>query len=68
MPPRPQELARKLKKLGFDEYPGRGAHRFFVHPDGRTTVISFHRRELKKPTYLAILKQAGVTEEEIQSM
>lgn len=64
MPPRPDEVIRKLKRLGFEEADAKGSHRFFRHPDGRKTVVAFHRKELKKGTYKAILKQANLTEEE----
>ncbi|MCS7069127.1 MAG: type II toxin-antitoxin system HicA family toxin [Meiothermus sp.] len=68
MPPKPDEVVRKLKRLGFEEADARGSHRFFRHPDGRRTVVAFHRKELKKGTWKAILKQIGLTEEEFNKL
>ena len=34
-----REMARILKKLGFEIKRQEGSHMFFEHPDGRTTVI-----------------------------
>lgn len=45
MPPRPVEVLRKPKRLGFEEVGGKGSHRVLLHPDGRRTVIPFHRKE-----------------------
>ncbi|MER3480869.1 MAG: toxin HicA [Meiothermus sp.] len=64
MPPRPEEVARKLRRAGFIERSAKGGHRFCQHPDGRTTVIPFHSGELPKGTFRKILKDAGISEEE----
>lgn len=37
-----EELIRILKKLGFEEIRQKGSHRFFRHPDGRSTVVPVH--------------------------
>jgi len=39
------ELAKILKKLGFEFKRQEGSHMFFEHPDGRTTVIPNHAGE-----------------------
>jgi len=39
------EIARILKKLGFNLMRQQGSHMFFKHPDGRTTVIPNHSGE-----------------------
>ena len=39
------ELAKILKKLGFEFKRQEGSHMFFQHPDGRTTVIPNHPGE-----------------------
>jgi predicted RNA binding protein YcfA (HicA-like mRNA interferase family) len=54
--------------LGFEESSSKGSHRTFSHPDGRSVVVAFHRRELKKGTYHAILKAVGLTEEEYRKL
>ncbi|MDX2008297.1 MAG: type II toxin-antitoxin system HicA family toxin [Meiothermus sp.] len=68
MPPRPSELARALLRLGFVERKAKGAHRFYQHPDGRTTVIPFHSGELPMGTFRKILKDIGMTVEEYQRL
>ena len=68
MPPKPEEVLRKLKRIGFEEEPGKGSHRIVLHPDGRRTVIPFHRKELKKGTYQKILKDIGLSEEEYRKL
>lgn len=40
-----KELAPILKKLGFELKRQKGSHRFFEHPDGRTTVVPNHPGE-----------------------
>ena len=42
MPPRPEEVARKLRRLGFVERMAKGGHRLYAHPDGRIVVVPFH--------------------------
>ncbi len=39
------ELAKILKKLGFEFKRQEGSHMFFEHPDGRTTVVPNHPGE-----------------------
>ncbi len=68
MPPRPDEVIRKLKRLGFEEGEAKGSHRFFRHPDGRKTVVAFHRKEMKKGTFKGILKQIEMSEEEFSEV
>lgn len=40
-----KEMAKILKKLGFEFKRQEGSHMFFEHPDGRTTVIPNHPGE-----------------------
>ncbi len=68
MPPKPEEVARKLRRAGFIEDSGKGSHRKFNHPNGRKTVLPFHPRELSRPLFLGILKQAGLTEDEYREL
>ncbi|MBI2137185.1 type II toxin-antitoxin system HicA family toxin [Candidatus Woesearchaeota archaeon] len=39
------ELAKVLKKLGFEFKRQEGSHMFFQHADGRTTVVPNHPGE-----------------------
>ncbi|MEK6941008.1 MAG: type II toxin-antitoxin system HicA family toxin [Nanoarchaeota archaeon] len=40
-----KDMAKILKKLGFDFKRQQGSHMFFEHPDSRTTVIPNHPGE-----------------------
>lgn len=52
-----EELAKILKKLGFQFVRQQGSHMFFEHEDGRTTVIPNHPGEdLDRGLLLKIVK------------
>ncbi len=40
-----KELAKVLRRMGFELLRQEGSHAFFRHPDGRTTVVPFHAGE-----------------------
>lgn len=46
------EVEKILLSLGFGCRSGKGAHRFYRHPDGRTTTVSFHAGRDISPTLL----------------
>jgi len=60
---KPREVAAILKRDGFLEVRQSGSHVVLRHPDGREVVIAMHARELKRPTLMAIVRQAGYTPE-----
>ncbi|HEU4742185.1 MAG TPA: type II toxin-antitoxin system HicA family toxin [Meiothermus sp.] len=68
MPPRPDELARKLKRASFVERLSESGHRVYTHPDGRRMIIPFHTGELPKKLFKEILKQVRLTEEEYRKL
>ena len=41
-PIKAEKLIKILRKKGFNEIRQKGSHKFFLHLDGRTTVIPFH--------------------------
>jgi predicted RNA binding protein YcfA (HicA-like mRNA interferase family) len=43
-----------------------GSHVVLRHPDGREVVVPNHTRELKRPTLLGIIRQAGLTPDTLQ--
>jgi len=48
-------------KNGFRIVPGgKGSHQKLRHPDGRSTLVPVHSKDLKKGLEQAILKQAGL--------
>ena len=63
------KLIRVLKKLGFSEHAERGtAHLVFSHPDGRRTIVSRHRGDIKKGTLAGILRDLNVSPEELREL
>lgn len=65
----PQRLIRVLKKLGFSEHAERGtAHLVFSHPDGRRTLVSRHRGDIKKGTLAGILRDLNISPDEFRRL
>jgi len=61
---KPGEARRYLRRLGATFQPGKGGH-LKVTLNGRRSVLPMHgKRELSKGTWLAILKQLGIKEQE----
>ncbi len=62
-PMRSGEAKRFLRKLGATFEPGKGGH-LKITLNGRQSTLPMHgRKELKKGTWLAILKQLGIEKE-----
>ena len=61
----PDTVIRALERAGFFLDHATGSHRFYRHPVHAAIVtVPFHRKDLKRGTLHAILKQAGLTPEE----
>ena len=45
IPLKPSQVIKVLKELGFEPIRQRGSHIYFKHPDGRCTVVPFHKGE-----------------------
>lgn len=45
-PIKPEKLIKVLEKLGFQRLRQSGSHVFMRHPDGRTTLIPFHKGDV----------------------
>jgi len=55
-----------LKRKDFYLKRSKGSHQIFYNPETkRLVVVPFHKKELLKGTLLEILKQAGISREEI---
>jgi len=64
-PLKPAEVIRTLKHLGFECIRQKGSHMYFRHPDGRSTVVPFHKGEdLGKGLLKEILKDIELSWEE----
>lgn len=61
MPMTPKEMIKYLKKNGFEEVSQNGSHRKLKNPEtGRTLIVPYHSKTMKKGLEQAILKQAGL--------
>jgi predicted RNA binding protein YcfA (HicA-like mRNA interferase family) len=67
---RPRQLIRALERAGFFVHHVRGSHHYLRHPDrpGVLVTVPFHNRDLKRGTLRAILRQAGLTPQELQDL
>jgi len=61
------EVAQALLRAGFVAVSQRGSHRKLRHPDGRTAIVPIHR-ELAIGTLASILRQAGISAEELEAL
>lgn len=65
IPLKPTEIIRILGRLGFERIRQKGSHIYFRHPDGRSTVVPFHKGEdIGKGLLNAILKDIELSWEE----
>lgn len=61
MPMTPAEMIKLLKKNGFEEISQNGSHvKLKASETGRTVIVPYHSKDLKKGLEQAILKQAGL--------
>jgi predicted RNA binding protein YcfA (HicA-like mRNA interferase family) len=58
----PTYLIQLLENAGFQFKRAKGSHRVYYNPmSNKTIIVPFHNgKDLKKGTFLAILKQAGI--------
>ncbi len=65
----PKKLIGILEKMGFAYSRSKGSHRSYVHPiSNKTVIVAFHNSEIPKGTLLNILKQAGISKEELTNL
>jgi predicted RNA binding protein YcfA (HicA-like mRNA interferase family) len=58
------EVVRALGRGGFEQVSQRGSHVKVRHPDGRMAIVPLHR-ELATGTLRSILRQAGLSTEQL---
>ncbi|OGR91844.1 MAG: hypothetical protein A2992_09140 [Elusimicrobia bacterium RIFCSPLOWO2_01_FULL_59_12] len=59
------QMAKILRHLGFLLVRQKGSHAYFRHPDGRATVVPFHRGEdLGRGLIRAILRDIEINPEQ----
>ncbi len=60
-----RELCRFLEKEGFECIRQKGSHKFYRHPDGRTTVVPMHfNKDIKRGLLKGILDEIQMSREE----
>jgi predicted RNA binding protein YcfA (HicA-like mRNA interferase family) len=65
----PRQLIRVLEQKGWRLDRVRGSHHVMVHPDQRRAIpVPMHNRDLKSGTLAAILRNAGISREELRKM
>jgi predicted RNA binding protein YcfA (HicA-like mRNA interferase family) len=62
----PQHLIKLLETHGFLLKRSKGSHHiFYNYISNITIVVPVHNKDIKKGTFLAILKQAGIDKTEV---
>ena len=63
---RPSAMVAALKRAGFVEKRQKGSHLVLWHQTKRlTTLVALHGKDLPDPTLKKILRQAGLTTDEL---
>lgn len=61
MPMTPREMIKLLKENGYETISQNGSHIKLKNPySGKTVIVPYHSKDLKKGLEQAILKQAGI--------
>lgn len=60
-------VIRALQGAGFKRVSQRGSHVKLRHPAGRTAIVPLHR-EFAPGTLASVLKQAGLTADELRTL
>jgi len=61
------KMCKLLDGGGFVAIRQKGSHRFFQHPDGRTTVVPMHAGDLDRTLVRKILKDIEMSIDEYNS-
>ena len=62
-----QKVIKILKRKGFVLDRSKGSHRIYYHSESkRRVIIPYHKKDLPKGTLMEILKQAGISKEELK--
>ena len=65
-----REVDRILRRLGFEQLPGRGkgSHTRYRHPDGRTATLPNHRGDIDPGLVRNLLSQIGLSRDDYLAM
>lgn len=66
----PRRLIRALERAGFFVHHVKGSHYYLKHPDRPALRVSvpYHARDIKRGTLRAILREAGLSVDELISL
>jgi predicted RNA binding protein YcfA (HicA-like mRNA interferase family) len=64
----PKHLIKILEQFGFIYKRSKGSHQLYYNPiTNKTVIVPVHGgKDLKKGTFLAVLKQAGIDKNELE--
>ncbi|MBI5076853.1 type II toxin-antitoxin system HicA family toxin [Candidatus Falkowbacteria bacterium] len=68
VPIKPKRLIKILLSLEFTKRDAEGSHVFFAHPDGRTTVIPLHNRDISRGLLRKILNDIQLSVDEYEKL
>ncbi|MBS9523920.1 type II toxin-antitoxin system HicA family toxin [Litoribacter alkaliphilus] len=54
-----------LESHGFSLERSKGSHHLFRHPNGLRVIVPVHSLDMKKGTLLSILKQVGLSKDDL---
>jgi len=61
-----QKIIKILERKGFVLDRAKGSHWIYYHPESkRRVIIPYHKKDLPKGTLMEILKQAGISRDEL---
>ncbi len=65
----PRQMIRMLLRAGFVEHHQHGSHPYLWNENRKLmTSVAMHTKDLKRGTLHAILRQAGINEEEFRNL
>ena len=65
---KPKELVKILKNKGFVQGRREGSHISMInYSNGARTVVAMHNREIPKGTLMAILRESGLSKDDLTS-
>lgn len=67
-PLRAREIVQKLERAGFIFRRQTGSHARYVHPDGHGVTVPMHPGDVPIPVVRSILRQAGLSVEEWETL
>lgn len=65
----PRKMIKILRKLDFVKIRQEGSHIFFMHSDGRVTVVPFHQgKDIGRGLLRSILEDIKLTPKDLQKL